>query len=200
MAFGCGHRRHPGRGRCGDALVQREPVEKDQSQARTDYQVTGGEQKMAERNHLTTGQLSSASPQAPERSAEEISRDIASRRESISETVDHLSNRFEQTFDWRTYVADHPLAALGVAAGIGFLASRLLRQRSSSGQRISDALADAVEDLTDRFRYQLDGMGLKRPGLKMTIKAAATGAVARAAAGYLRNRVADRDTNEENSF
>jgi ElaB/YqjD/DUF883 family membrane-anchored ribosome-binding protein len=151
---------------------------------------------MAERNHLTTGQLPSASEHAPERSAEEIRRDIASRRESISETVDQLSNRFERTFDWRTYVSDHPLAALGVAAGIGFLAAGLLRHRSSSGHRISDALADAVEDLTDRFRYQLDGLGLNRPGLMMTIKAAAAGAVARAAAGYFRDCVAGRDTHQ----
>lgn len=142
---------------------------------------------MAERDHLTT-ELS-ASSQGPERSAEEIRRDIASRRESISETVDQLSNRFERTFDWRTYVSEHPLAALGVAAGIGFLAAGLFRHRDSSAQRISDTLADAVEDLTGRFRHQLDFIGLSRPGLRTSIKAAAVGAAARAAAGYFRNRV-----------
>ena len=129
------------------------------------------------------------------RSAEEIRRDIASRRESISETVDQLSERVEQTFDWRTYVADHPLPALGVAAGIGFLAARLFKPRRSAGHRLENVLADAVEDLTDRFRYQLDGLGLNRPGLKMTIKAAAAGVVARAATAYLRNRVVSDDTN-----
>jgi len=141
-----------------------------------------------ERNDITTGQ-------APGRSADEIRRDIASRRESISETVDQLSERVEQTFDWRTYVADHPLAALGVAAGIGFFATRLFRQRRPAGHRLENVLADAVEDLTDRFRYQLDGLGLNRPGLKMTMKAAAAGVVARAAAAYLRNRVVSDDTN-----
>jgi ElaB/YqjD/DUF883 family membrane-anchored ribosome-binding protein len=151
---------------------------------------------MAERNNLTTGQVSSAAGHAPERSAEEIRRDIASRRESISETVDQLSNRFEQKLDWRTYVSDHPLAALGVAAGIGFLASGLLRHRRASTHRVTDALADAVEDLTDRFRYQLDGLGLKRPGLKSTIKTAAAGAIAKAATAYLRNRIISGDTQE----
>jgi ElaB/YqjD/DUF883 family membrane-anchored ribosome-binding protein len=144
---------------------------------------------MAERNYLTTDQSSSASAHNPERSAEDIRRDIASRRESITETVDQLSNRFEQKLDWRTHVSDHPLAALGVAAGIGFLASGLLRHRRSTSHRVTDAVADAVEDLTDRFRYQLDGLGLKRPGLKGTIKAAAAGAIARAATAYLRNRI-----------
>jgi ElaB/YqjD/DUF883 family membrane-anchored ribosome-binding protein len=151
---------------------------------------------MAERNYLTAGELSSASAHAPARSAEEIRRDIASTRESITETVDQLSNRFEQKLDWRTYVSDHPLAALGVAAGIGFLASGLFRRRGSSKHRVTDAFANAVEDLTDRFCYQLDGLGLKRPGLKKTIKAAAFWAIARAATGYLRNRVVTDDTKK----
>ena len=153
---------------------------------------------MAERNHLTTGQ-SSASGHGPERSAEEIRKDIASRRESITETMDQLSNRFEQKLDWRTYVSDHPLAAMGVAAGIGFLASGLFRRRRSSKQRVTNALADAIEDLTDRFRYQLDGLGLKRPGMKSTIKTAAAGAIARAATAYLRDRVISGDTHNYNN-
>jgi ElaB/YqjD/DUF883 family membrane-anchored ribosome-binding protein len=154
---------------------------------------------MAERNHLTTGQSSSASGHGPERSAEEIRRDIASRRESITETMDQLSNRFEQKLDWRTYVSGHPLAALGVAAGIGFLASGLFRRRRSSKHRVTNALADAIEDLADRFRYQLDGLGLKRPGMKSTIKTAAAGAIARAATAYLRDRVISGDTHTYNN-
>jgi DUF883 C-terminal glycine zipper region len=110
--------------------------------------------------------------------------------------VDQLSNRFEEKLDWRTYVSDHPLAALGVAAGIGFLAAGLFRHRHSATQRVTDAVADAVEDLTDRFRYQLDDPGLKRPGLKETIKAAAAGAIARAAIAYLRNRIISSDTHK----
>jgi hypothetical protein len=153
---------------------------------------------MAERNNLTTGQISSASGHALDRSAEEIRRDIASRRESITETVDQLSNRFEQKLDWRTYVSNHLLVALGGAAGIGFLASRLLRHRRSSTHRATGALANAVEDLTDRFHYQLDGLGLKRPGLKRAIKTAAAGAIAKAATAYLRNRLVRDDTHKYN--
>jgi ElaB/YqjD/DUF883 family membrane-anchored ribosome-binding protein len=151
---------------------------------------------MAERDHITTGELSSGPTPARRRSTEEIRQDMASTRESITDTVDQLSNRVEQTLDWRTYVSDYPLAALGVAAGIGFLAPRLFRHRSTPKQRITGALADTVGDLTDRFRYQLDAPGLKRPGLKGTIKAAAFWAIARGATGYLRNRLVTDDTQK----
>ncbi len=153
---------------------------------------------MAERNYLTEGRPASASAHAPERSAEEIRKDIASTRESITETVDQLSDRFGQTLDWRTYVSDHPLAALGVAAGIGFLAAGLFRHRASAKDRFTDALADAVEDMSERFRNHLDGLGLKRPGLAMTMRAAAAGAIARAATAYLSSRVVGGD-NYKNS-
>ena len=56
-----------------------------------------------------------------ERSAEEIRHDIADKRESLSKTVDRLDERIHQTLDWREYISDHPYAALGIAAGLGFL-------------------------------------------------------------------------------
>jgi ElaB/YqjD/DUF883 family membrane-anchored ribosome-binding protein len=149
---------------------------------------------MAERDYMVTGESAAAPAGAPVRSAEEIRRDIASRRESITDTVDQLSNRFEQTLDWRTYVSNHPLAALGVAAGIGFLASGLFRHRVSSKQRITNALARTIEDMTDRVRYQLDTTVSRGPGLMGTVKSAAFWAIARAASGYLRNRVISGDT------
>jgi ElaB/YqjD/DUF883 family membrane-anchored ribosome-binding protein len=151
---------------------------------------------MAERDHLTTGESSSGTSPARERSTEEIRQDIASTRESITDMVDQLSSRVGQTLNWRTYVSDYPLASLGVAAGIGYLASGLFRHRSTPKQRITGALADTVGDLTDRFRYQLDAPGLKRPGLKGAIKTAAFWAIARAATGYLRNRLVTDDTQK----
>jgi ElaB/YqjD/DUF883 family membrane-anchored ribosome-binding protein len=151
---------------------------------------------MAERDHIPTGELSSDRAPARGRSTKEIRQDIASTRESITDTVDQLSNRVEQTFDWRTYVSDYPIAALGVAAGIGFLAPRLFRHRSTPKQRITGALAGTVGTLTDRFRYRLDAPGLKRPGLKGAIKTAAFWAIAKAATGYLRNRLVTDDTRK----
>src|SRR5215475_13657633 len=131
-----------------------------------------------------------------ERSAEEIRQDIAARRESITETVDRLSDRFQQTFDWRAYVSDHPLAALGVVAGMGFLAARIIKPRPSAGKRIKNALARGIEDLAGRFHHQLESVAPHRSGsgLSKTVKAALAGLVTQAATDYLQNRFVGRHT------
>jgi ElaB/YqjD/DUF883 family membrane-anchored ribosome-binding protein len=167
---------------------------------------------MAERPDLTSAPSSFRQEQGQgrdvisdaERSAEEIRQDIAARRESITDTVDRLSDRFQQTFDWRAYVSDYPLAALGVAAGLGFLAARIIKPRPSPGRRIKDALAHGIEDLAGRFHHQLEYVAPHRPGsgLGGTVKAALTGLVTKAATDYLQNRFVDRHTghyeNNEN--
>jgi ElaB/YqjD/DUF883 family membrane-anchored ribosome-binding protein len=159
---------------------------------------------MAERPDLTSAPSSFRQEQGQgqdvisgaERSAEEIRQDIAARRESITDTVDRLSDRFQQTFDWKAYVSDHPLAALGVAAGLGFLAARILKPRPSTGRRIKDALAYGIEDLAGRFHHQLENVSPQRSGSSLggTVKAALTGLVTKAATDYLRNRFVDRHT------
>ena len=110
------------------------------------------------------------------RSAEEIRRDIAARRDSISGTVDRLGDRIQETFDWRTYLADYPLVALGVAAGAGFLFAGLVRRKPTPQERIVDALSETVEDLTDRLRSNLDDV-LKhnQSALKRPLRAGLTG-------------------------
>ena len=164
---------------------------------------------MAERNNLTSGPSSFRQGQqgqqeqqgqdvisGAERSAEDIRQDIAARRESITETVDRLSDRFQQTFDWKAYVFDYPLAALGVAAGLGFLAARIIKikPRPSAGKRIKDALAYGIEDLAGRFHHQLENVAPHRSGsgLGRTVKAALAGLATKAATDYLQNRFADR--------
>jgi ElaB/YqjD/DUF883 family membrane-anchored ribosome-binding protein len=157
---------------------------------------------MAERSDLTSGPSSFRQGQeqdeisGAERSAEEIRHDIAARRESITETVDRLSDRFQQTLDWRAYVSDYPLAALGVAAGLGFLAARIIKPRPSAGKRIKNALAYGIEDLAGRFHHQLENVAPKRSGsgLGRTVKAALAGLVTKAATDYLQDRFGVRDT------
>jgi ElaB/YqjD/DUF883 family membrane-anchored ribosome-binding protein len=168
---------------------------------------------MAERNDLSSapssfrqgqGQQEQDVVSGAERTAEEIRQDIAARRESITGTVDRLSDRFQQTLDWRVYVSDYPLAALGVAAGLGFLAARIIKPRPTAGRRIKDALAYGIEDLAGRFHHQLETVGPHRSGsgLSRTVKAALTGLVTKAATDYLQNRFVDRYTghyeNHEN--
>ena len=149
---------------------------------------------MAGRNNLTANRRESASTtdttEAAERSADDIRQDIAARRESISEAMDRLSNRFQRTLDWRAYVSDYPLAALGVAAGVGFLVARIFKPRPSAGERIKDALAYGIEDVTGRIRNQLDDLTPRRSGFGVgkTVKAAAMGLITKAATDYLQNR------------
>ena len=107
---------------------------------------------MAEATDLITG----AEDVGADRSAESIRRDIAARRDSISDTVDELSDRVQAALDWRTYVAEHPFIAVGATAGLGLTLAALVKRRSSPQDRIMDALADSVEDLAGRFR---DGIG-----------------------------------------
>ena len=162
---------------------------------------------MAERNDLTSGPSSFRQGHGQdvisgvERSEEEIRQDIAARRESITDTVDRLSDRFQQTFDWKAYVTDYPLAALGVAAGLGFLAARIIKPRPSAGKRIKDALAYGIEDLAGRFHHQLENVAPHRSsaGLGRTVKAALAGLVTKAATDYLQNRFVDRHTGHYES-
>jgi ElaB/YqjD/DUF883 family membrane-anchored ribosome-binding protein len=153
---------------------------------------------MAERTDLNRASSSSWQGQdansGTERSAEEIRQDIAARRESITDTMDRLSDRFQQTLDWKAYVYDHPMVALGVAAGLGFLAARIFKPRPSAGQRIKDAMAYGIEDLAGRFHHQLKNVGPygSGSGLSGTVKAAVTGLITKAATDYLQYRLVDR--------
>jgi ElaB/YqjD/DUF883 family membrane-anchored ribosome-binding protein len=144
---------------------------------------------MAERDYLMSDP--SQQGQTQERSAEEIRQDIAATRESITNTVDKLSNRVQETFDWRTYVADYPFVALGMAVGLGFFLGGLLKHRTTPGERIKDALAESVEDLTNEFRHRI-GSEETDSGVNHAIKAVITGAITKAATGYLRNRFIDK--------
>ncbi len=126
----------------------------------------------------------------PERSAEEIRQDIADKRESLSKTVDRLGERIHQTLDWREYISDHPYAALGIAAGLGFLMWGIFRPRPTSRERIMDALAESAEGLTDRFRETVSNLPLeKKSGLGGAVKATVATAVTKAAFDSLTRRV-----------
>lgn len=127
-------------------------------------------------------------PIEQERTVEEIRQDIAARRESITETVDRLSDRVQETFDWRTYVSDYPMVAIGVAAGLGFLASSFLKTRSTPAERATEALADCFEDVTGRIRSQLDQVTPQRSGLSQTVKTAVSGLLFKTATDYVKGR------------
>ncbi len=52
---------------------------------------------------------------------DQIKREIEEARERISEKTSQLGERIRQTFDWRQQVGEHPWAAVGIAAGAGFV-------------------------------------------------------------------------------
>ncbi len=99
-----------------------------------------------------------------ERSTDAIRRDIAAKRETISETVDRLGERIQEKLDWRGYVSEYPYWAIGAAAGLGFVASQLMRRRASPLDRISYAVKDTVEELGDQVRHALGGALVRASG------------------------------------
>src|SRR3954470_22604521 len=124
---------------------------------------------MAERSNLATQRIAD---DADDRSAREIRQDIAAKRETISETVDKLGERIHETLDWREYVAEYPVVALGLAAGAGFVVSGIFKRNPSPQERIFDAVADLTENMTDRVGGVMAGVIQKKLISSTTVKAA----------------------------
>ena len=119
-----------------------------------------------------------------ERSSEDIRQNIAKEKESISRKADQIGERIKENLDWREYAKDSPYLAIGIAAGLGYIGSRVLIQRTTPMERIADSIAGEV-------RGSLVGL-IAGPGLiKLTllgiaarwIKNAASSEVADAVAG-----------------
>jgi ElaB/YqjD/DUF883 family membrane-anchored ribosome-binding protein len=112
------------------------------------------------------------------RTAEAIRQDIAAKRESISDTVDRLGERIQETFDWRSYVAQYPIAAIGVAVGAGLLVSGIFKRKQTPRERIMEAFSETLEDLTDRFRGNVaQVIPNKKAGIGYTVRAGVSGLV-----------------------
>jgi ElaB/YqjD/DUF883 family membrane-anchored ribosome-binding protein len=146
---------------------------------------------MAQRDELNT--------QGAERTADEIRRDIAAKRETISDTVDRLGERLQQSLDWREFIANHPYAATGVAAGAGFLLTRLFRRRQSPLDRVRNAVVDTVEDVTDTVRHSVERLFWKTaaPGV---LKGAVYSFATKTAMDLVRRKAADMVSNERHAY
>jgi ElaB/YqjD/DUF883 family membrane-anchored ribosome-binding protein len=114
-----------------------------------------------------------------ERSSEDIRQDIAKGEENISQTVDKIDERIQEKLEWRGYVKDSPYWALGAAAGLGYLASRMFMTRTTRMERIMGSIAEEVRD-------SLGGLfaGAAGPSL---IKVTLLGIATKAAAGWIKN-------------
>ncbi len=128
---------------------------------------------MAEREHLSSEKKADVA-----RSSEEIRLNIAKEKENISQKVDQIGERIKEKLDWREYVNDSPYLAIGVAAGLGYIGSRVLIKRTSPMERIMDSIAGEV-------RGSLVGL-IAGPGPGM-IKWTLLGIATKAAAGWIKN-------------
>jgi hypothetical protein len=124
-----------------------------------------------------------------ERSSERIRQDIAASRENISKTVGKLEERINQKLDWRQYAAEYPYVTLGAAAGIGLLASAIFRRRPSARERMFEAFADTVEDITESLADRVEHVITRRVGGGRMIKLAVAGMLTKAATDFIRDKI-----------
>jgi hypothetical protein len=117
-----------------------------------------------------------------ERSSEDIRRDIAKGEENIAQTVEKIDERIQEKLDWRGYVKDSPYWALGAAAGLGYLASKVFIPRTTPVERIMDSIAEKARDSLGGVFARAAGPGL----IKVTLLGVAT----RAAASWIKNATA----------
>ena len=149
---------------------------------------------MAERTNVAIQQRSYE--EAPDRSTDAIRQDIAAKRESISETVDKLGDRIQETLDWREYIAEYPAVAIGLAAGAGFLVAGIFKRRPTPRDRIMEAVAELTEDMTDRVGGVMAGVIQKKLVSGRTVKAAASAMIAKAVVDIVRRKISSAITTD----
>jgi ElaB/YqjD/DUF883 family membrane-anchored ribosome-binding protein len=133
---------------------------------------------MAEREHLTNEKGTDV-----ERNSEDIRQDIAQGEEDLSQTVDLIGERIKETLDWHEYVRDSPYLAIGGAAGLGYLASRVFAKRATPLERVMGSIGGRVRDSLG---------GLVGPSL---IRGALLGLATKAAAGWIERSVSTAGTH-----
>jgi len=121
-----------------------------------------------------------------ERNIESICRDIAIEAENCSRTIDQIGVRIKKKPDWIDFVKDSPYWALGAAAGVGYLASRLFQSRTAPPEQIMGPVAEEVHDSPDGLHTGSTGFRL--------IKATLLGIVAKAAADWILNSASSAGT------
>jgi ElaB/YqjD/DUF883 family membrane-anchored ribosome-binding protein len=130
-----------------------------------------------------------------ERSADQIRREIAAKRESLTDAVERLGDKIHETVDWRGYITRHPYAAVGVAAGAGLVVSRVLarRRHSSPAQKIIDALSDTADSVSKDLRKTIQravAQVFMKSAPPVMFKGALYGAASKVMASFLQNKMA----------
>ncbi|RJP75849.1 MAG: hypothetical protein C4522_19930 [Desulfobacteraceae bacterium] len=134
---------------------------------------------MAKRVHLSNEKEADV-----ERSSDDIRRDIAKEKENISQKVDQIGERIKEKFDWHEYVKESPYLAIGVAAGLGYIGSRIFISRPTPMERIMDSIAGEV-------RGSLGGLSTGPGLIKLTLLGIAT----KVAAGWIKSSTSTEVVN-----
>lgn len=123
-----------------------------------------------------------------ENSPEDLRQEIEEKKAAIANTLNRLDQRVQRATDWRAQAGDHPYLALGLAMSAGCLLAGIFKRRPSPQERIMDALAEGVEDLTDQVRARIDAQ-FGRPARSSALKATVAALATKAATTYLSNKL-----------
>lgn len=122
------------------------------------------------------------------RSSEDILQDIAREEEKLSRTAQQIGDRIKEKLEWTEYVKESPYWALGMAGGIGFLASRLLQTRTTPMERFMGSLAGDVRDSLSGLHVGAAGPSLAQVTL--------LGIGTKLAAEWLRNATSTKGSSD----
>lgn len=128
------------------------------------------------------------SSEPAERSPEDLRQEIQDKKEAIAETLNRLDQRVHRATDWRAQAGDHPYLALGLAVSAGCLLARIFKRKPGPRERMLDALAESIEDLSDQMRERIDAQ-FGRPARSGALKATVAALATKAATTYLSNRL-----------
>lgn len=131
---------------------------------------------------------SQPSSETQERSTDDIRRSVEEKKEAIAETLGQIDQRVERAIDWRAHVADRPLLAVGLAVGAGCLASKIFERSPTPAERIMEAVADGVEDVTGHVKDRIEQQ-FNWPRTGGSLKVTAAALITRAAIAYFSNRI-----------
>jgi hypothetical protein len=121
-----------------------------------------------------------------ERSSEDIRQDIAKGEENISQAVGQIGEFIEEKLDWRQYVKDSPFLAIGAAAGLGYLASRIFIARTTPMERVMGSIGKEI-------RGSLGGVLVGAAGSSL-ISATLRSIAAKAAANWIKKAISTEET------
>ena len=129
-----------------------------------------------------------------ERSTGDLREDIKNQKAAIAGTIDQIDLRVHRAADWRAQVTDHPFIAIGAAFVAGGFVSRLFRHRPTPQERIMDAVAEGIEDITDSIRNRVVSQ-VTRGVSSSVLKVVGAALITRAASAFLTNQSIDEPEN-----